>query len=125
MLLMTNEYTNCTTVVDFSFKYQGKVQGEEGQDAREFVFLYRLRTVLRRLSFAVLVYPEITFRTKYGRSFALLPDAWVVAVKKRRRTLSERASERGSEQSYGSTDDGAPSWSGLSVLHEVLCSTRA
>lgn len=54
-----------------------------------------------------------------------MPDAWVVAVKKRRRTGDERASERASEQSYGSADDGAPSWSGLSVLHEVLRRTRA
>lgn len=36
----------------------------------------------------------------------------------------KRASERTSKQSYGSADDGAPSWSGLSVLHEVLRRTR-
>jgi len=30
-----------------------------------------------------------------------------------------------SERSYGSIDDGAPSWSGLSVFHEVLRRTRA
>lgn len=116
---------DCTNVVDFSFKYERETRARVKKNTRESVFLYIRRAVLRHLSFTVLVYPEITFRTKHTWAFLRTTARCVGGGSEEEKENVKRASERASEQSYGSTDDRAPSWSGLSVLHEVLRRTRA
>jgi len=68
------------------------------KNTRESVFFSRRRVVLQCLSFAVLIYPEITYRTKHTWAFLRTTARCVGGGSEEEKENVKRASERASER---------------------------